>query len=1061
MESSFARALQSFSGGLDPGAERIANLGGSAAAVFLAALDERFLMVEKTEDRARTLCRDIAFYRQVTGRDAPPVELLPSALDVEATGVRAKLVRAGTGAFGGLCASPMAFEHALWSDEALATVVVRLEAGTEVDRETLELCLVDAGYLKSPLVTSAGQFSLRGFILDVYPAGAAEPVRAEFFGDDIEELREFDVETQRSIRELDEVLLLPASGPPEGRDMPVPEFVEGMLRFCSSDLLQEERALFSGWHLELSRYRISSEGAHQAGGLSIAGLGVMHGERKDLYELPARISDLSGQERVVIVASSKGQAERLHEVFGDEGVLCPVVPLAEAGAYEGNCFITVGGLSEGLRVPGLTVLTELELFGGRPAYRPIRRSKVSGLLANVDDLMQGDFIVHAEKGIGKFLGLMHEEVEGTGYDLLALEYDEGDRLYLPIDSIGQVRKYHVQEGVEPRLDSLRTKRWQKTRARVLKKIKVLAGKLLKLYAGRELADGVAFGRDTEMHREFDSFFPYEETPDQSASVKAIKRDMESPRPMDRLLCGDVGYGKTEVAMRAAFKAVHHGKQVAVLVPTTLLCEQHVRVFRQRFSAFPVTIDSISRFKTPAKRRDVLAKLARGEVDIVISTHSLLRKDTRFHDLGLLIIDEEHRFGVRQKEKLKDLKLGVDVLALSATPIPRTLQMSLSGIRSMSVIETPPEERLAVITEVASFSMALVRDAVNAELARGGQVFFVHNRIKDIMKLYEKLRHAVPKARVAVVHGQMPEREIERVMLGFLNRETDVLLSTAIVGSGLDIPTANTIIVDMAHMSGLADLYQLKGRVGRSDTRAYAYFLIPGEDVITEQARMRLQALQELSYMGAGFRLAMKDLEIRGAGNMLGAEQSGSIEAVGFDLYMEMLEEAVAEVRGEPRKKELKTLLNLRANAYVPEAYIGDMALRLSAYRAVSSAEDEEGLRAVSEEMADRYGPLPGPFETLIRVRALALLAQGLQVAEVSERGGRVRLVFAEGAGMSADMVMEATGKGRGKDLGLRFQPAGFEFKSGPDVLEETREVLESLARASGYAGQPQGQGIEA
>ncbi len=1043
MEVSFADRLGAFARGLDRASGRIANLGGSATAVLLAVFDERFLMVEKTEDRARALCRDIALYRAVMGSKAPPVGFLPSALDVEATGARARIVRAGAGAFGGFVASSGAFEDALWEPVALDSAVVRLDAGEEVDRETLEFCLLDAGYVKAPLVTSPGQFSLRGFILDVFPAGADGPVRAEFFGDDIEELRAFDVETQRSIKELDEVLLLPASGPPEGRDMPLPLFVEDMPKLCSSDLTEEERALLPEWTLELSRYKIGGEGV-AAEGLSIAGLGVMHGERKDLYELPTRIDDISRQEQVVIVASSGGQAERLHEVFADESVVCPVVAFDEAGAYAGRCFITVSGLSEGLRVPGLLVLTEKELFGGRPAYRPLKRSKVSGLLTNVDDLAQDDFIVHADKGIGKFLGLMHEEVEGTGYDLLALEYDEGDRLYLPIDSIGQVRKYHVQEGVKPKLDSLRTKRWQKTRARVQKKIKVLAGKLLKLYAGRQLTEGVAFGQDTEMHREFDSFFPYEETPDQSSSVEAIKRDMESPRPMDRLLCGDVGYGKTEVAMRAAFKAVHHGKQVAVLVPTTLLCEQHERVFKQRFSAFPVTIDSISRFKTPARRREVMEKLARGEVDIVISTHSLLRKDTRFHDLGLLIIDEEHRFGVRQKEKLKDIKLGVDVLALSATPIPRTLQMSLSGIRSMSVIETPPEERLAVITEVAPFDMTVVRDAINAELARGGQVFFVHNRIKDIMKLYEKLRDMVPKARVSVAHGQMPERELERVMLGFLNREADVLLSTSIVGSGLDIPTANTIIVDMAHMHGLADLYQLKGRVGRGDTRAYAYFLIPGEDMITEEARMRLQALQEMSYMGAGFRLAMKDLEIRGAGNMLGAEQSGSIEAVGFDLYMEMLEEAVAEIRGEPVKKEVKVELNLRVNAYVPEAYVEDMALRLSAYRAVSAASDKEALQAVGEEMADRYGPLPGPFETLIRVRGLALLAEQLQVTGVTDRGGMVRLDFQEDAGMSADRAMEALGK----RAGLRFHPSGFEFRCSSDVLDETMGVLERLLEAA-------------
>jgi transcription-repair coupling factor (superfamily II helicase) len=1037
--------ITDYTTGLDMSRGRIANLGGSATSAFLSGLERKYLFVEKTEDRARLLVNDIRFYYAVLGRKGNGAKHLPAAEDVATHGERASLVSAGIKDIDGLVASPLAFEEALWDLDALDKVLIRLEAGSDTDREVLELCLEDAGYQKAPLVTSAGQYSLRGFILDVYPAGAGAPVRAEFFGDEIDELREFDVETQRSIRELDSLTLLPVADPPNGSDMPLPIFVKDILRACASDLAEEEKALINEWDLELSRFKFGGEGV-QAGVLNIAGLGVMHGERKDLYELPKKIAELSKGEQVLIVASSAGQAERLREVFADEEVICPVVALAEAGAYDGPCFLTVGELSEGLRIPGLTVLTERELFGGRPAYRPLKRSKVSGLLTNVDDLLVGDFIVHAEKGIGKFLGLVHEEVEGTGYDLLALEYEEGDKLYLPIDSIKQVRKYHVQEGVEPKLESLRSKRWQRTRERVLKKVKALAGKLLKLYAGRELTEGWAFGQETEMHREFESFFPYEETPDQTSAIRAIKKDMESKKPMDRLLCGDVGYGKTEVAMRAAFKAVFDGKQVAVLVPTTLLCEQHVRVFKQRFSAFPVTIESISRFKTPAKRKDVINRLARGEVDIVISTHSLLRKDTQFYDLGLLIIDEEHRFGVSQKEKLKDLKLGVDVLALSATPIPRTLQMSLSGIRSMSTIETPPEERLAVITQVSTFSLGLIRDAINAELARGGQVFFVHNRIKDIMKLYEKLMETVPKARISVAHGQMPERELERVMLGFLNREFDVLLSTAIVGAGLDIPTANTIIVDMAHLSGLADLYQLKGRVGRSDTRAYAYFLIPGEDMITEQARMRLQALQELSYMGAGFRLAMKDLEIRGAGNMLGAEQSGSIEAVGFDLYMEMLEEAVAELRGQPLKEEIKTTLNLRANAYVPEAYIPDMALRLSAYRSVSGAVNEEALKRVNEEMADRFGPLPEPFKVLIEVRRLSIMAHMLDITDITERGGKVTVVFSEKAGMTADRVSDIMGKRKG----LKYHPTGFEYKYKAQVIEDLQGVLlKFLERSSG------------
>ncbi len=730
-------------------------------------------------------------------------------------------------------------------------------------------------------------------------------------------------------------------------------------------------------------------------------------------------------------------------MLAEGDVTAPVIEFNELPAYPGAVSITVGGPSAGFHAPGLLVLTEEELFGGKPAYRPIKKSRVKKLLATIDDLAVGDYVVHTEKGIGRFLGLQRQRVEDTEYELIALEYAEGARLYLPLSAIELIKKYHADEGAAVRLEKLGSAGWKRTRERVGKRIREMADELLKIYAGREVARGFAFSPDTVMHREFESFFPYEATPDQLNAVEEIKRDMESDRPMDRLLCGDVGYGKTEVAMRAAFKAVFDARQVVVLVPTTLLCEQHARIFKKRFSAFPVKIDYISRFKSPAERKDTIERFERGEIDIVIATHAILRTGLRAKGLGLLIIDEEHRFGVAQKERIKELRSGIDVLSLSATPIPRTLQMALSGIRGMSLIETPPEERLSVATTVAVSDPQLIRQAIERELIRGGQVFFVHNRIESIERTATRVRGLVPDARIAVAHGRTPERELERIMLDFLNGAIDVLVCTAIVGAGLDIPTANTIIIDMAERMGLADLYQLKGRVGRSNVRAYAYFLVKSEETLTDDARKRLQALQELSYVGAGFRLAMKDLEIRGAGNLLGAEQSGNIDAVGLDLYMEMLERAVAEIKGVPIKEKTHCTVSMALNAFIPEGYVEDISLRLSAYRAVAGAETEEELQEIMRGLVDRYGPMPPEAENLVAVMGLRILASGLGISELTQLGRRLGFALAEGSPLAPDRIMAALG------AKVRFTQKGFEFQTGKgdEAVAAARAVLGRLAGA--------------
>lgn len=1033
----FLSAIDSSSSG------RIYNLSGSSMALYLAHVQESVFVLGHGEQETRRLWDDIICYRKLLGIEGPEVLYIPSADGgPEAEGMRAhavfRLVEGGSGI--SLVAAIEAFDRPLWNQENLLDSALILERGTELSRVTVEERLLGLGYVRMPLVTDRGQYSVRGYILDVFPSTGPHPLRVEFFGDVIDDVRSFDPDTQRSIRQADSFVLLPSGDPDAGGTGPEALY-EGR-RVFALEPAPETGLPDNATHL--SRFAIAGEGA-DSGLLMIPGMGIMPGERKDMSSLAPVIKSLVPQTRVVFFSSSGGQAERLRDIMREGDVTAPIIPLQELPSYDGAVSITVGGPSAGFYAPGLLVLTEEELFGGKPAYRPIKRTRVRKLLATIDDLAVGDYVVHADKGIGRFVGLQRHKVEDLEYELIALEYSGGDRLYLPLSSIDLIKKYHAQEGSETRLERLGTTAWKRTRERVRKRIRDMADQLLKIYAEREVSEGFASSPDTEMHREFESFFPYEETPDQLTAIEEIKRDMESGRPMDRLLCGDVGYGKTEVAMRAAFKAVFDNRQVVVLVPTTLLCEQHARIFKKRFAAFPVKVDFISRFKSTADKKQTIEEFERGNIDVLIATHSILRAGLKIRNLGLLIIDEEHRFGVAQKERLKELRRGIDVLTLSATPIPRTLQMSLSGIRGMSLIETPPEERLSVVTTVAVAEDRLIREAIERELRRDGQVFFVHNRIEDIERVARRVRNLVPDARIEVAHGRTKESELERIMLEFLNGSVDILVSTAIVGAGLDIPTANTMIVDMADRMGLADLYQLKGRVGRSNVRAYAYFLVPNEDAITDDARKRLQALQELSYVGAGFRLAMKDLEIRGAGNLLGAEQSGNIDAVGLDLYMEMLERTVAELKGMPIEEKMQALVSISLNAFVPEEYIEDISLRLSAYRAVAGAYTEGELEDVRKGLSDRFGPLPEECENLIRVMGLRILASGLGISELSQTGRRLGFALSEGSRLTPDVIVAALG------AKVRFTQKGFEYSlgKGDEIVAGARAVMGRLRGALG------------
>lgn len=790
----------------------------------------------------------------------------------------------------------------------------------------------------------------------------------------------------------------------------------------------------------------------------------------------------------IFVLPSKGVADRIREVLNEHEVAGLVSDLVSAPLNhtapginqhsESPIIITIGQLSVGFALTSvqLTIYTEGDIFSQtispeRPAK--IKRSQAAAFISDFRDLKIGDYVVHIDHGIGQFQGLVQLQTEGAPApgstyarmigaatpketngkrEFMLLVYADGARLYVPVERLDLVQKYSSPEGHIPTLDRLGGIAWQKTKARAKRAMRDLAEELLKLYAERKLVKGYAFSADSPWQQEFEEAFPYELTPDQVAAIEDTKRDMEQPIPMDRLLCGDVGYGKTEVAMRAAFKAVMDGKQVAVLAPTTVLAYQHLRTFRARFAAFPVRVELLSRFRSPKEQKKVVAAVEAGEVDILIGTHRILSRDLHFKDLGLLVIDEEQRFGVAQKERLKHLKKRVDVLTMTATPIPRTLNMSLLGLRDMSVIETPPRDRLAIQTNVVPFSESVIRSAIEQELQRQGQVFFVHNRVESINTIAELIRRIVPAARLIVAHGQMSEKEMEKAMLDFIAYKYDVLVATTIIENGIDIPRANTIIVNRADAYGLAQLYQLRGRVGRSSRRAYAYLLIPTEQELTPIARRRLAAIREFSELGAGFRLAALDLELRGAGNLLGGQQSGHIEAIGFDLYCRMLERTVAELRGEEIEEEISTQLNLGVDVRIPEEYISDMSQRLRTYKRIASARSDEELGHIAEEVADRYGRLPEPVENLLSYARLRREAERLGIVSIDRVDESFAIKLGDKTRVEPGRLMQWVNDNPAASFSstgvLKVKPEAAVWKQGEKgVFAALEIVLRSLQRA--------------
>ena len=763
------------------------------------------------------------------------------------------------------------------------------------------------------------------------------------------------------------------------------------------------------------------------------------------------LDGLRNEHRVILVARSRGQVDRLLALLREHDLPAeswnPSLWSSERAGrlpfYVLHGDLSVGFLSGELR---LALLTEEELFAKGARHKPQPKSRTATFLSSLEDLNVGDYVVHVQHGIAKYRGLKRLSVQDFESDYLILEFAGGDTLYVPLDRLNQVQRYSGAESHVPRLDRLGGTSWAKTTARVKKDIEEMAQELIDLYANRELVKRNAYGTATTLYHEFEAAFEYEETADQLKAIADISRDLESPKPMDRLVCGDVGYGKTEVAMRAAFKAVEHDRQVAVLVPTTLLAHQHYENFAERFAPFPMRVALLSRFQSPRETKAILKDVAAGTVDVVIGTHRLLQKDVTFRHLGLVIIDEEQWFGVKHKERLKQLRTQVDVLTLTATPIPRTLQMAMSSVRDLSIIDTPPAGRLAIKTEVVRFSDKAVRDAVLRELGRGGQVYFVHNRVETMERIGAWLRQLIPEARMVMAHGQMDAKPLEAVMLKFVKREADILIASAIIQSGLDVPTANTIIVNRADLFGLAQLYQLRGRVGRGGDQAYAYFLIPDEGTLTGDAQKRLIAIQQFTELGSGFRIAAADMEIRGAGNLLGKQQSGHIAAIGLDLYMQMVEQAVQRLKGHVIEDEPDPTLQLPVSAFIPEQYVTDAHHRLSLYKRLTACSQVGELALMHGEIQDRYGPPPEPVERLLEVMQLRTHAKRLRLASLEVHGQVVTIVFQPKATIPEPAVHRLMDQLKKR---LKFlSPVSFEISmrqdDWPSQFSELNAILQSL-----------------
>lgn len=1098
--------IQSVVNGLKNGLKEqlIAGVSGSARSMLVSivqqSVERPVLLITHQLVHAQELYDDLVeFIGEENVHLYPVNELIASEIAVASPELRSQRIDALTQwskRKNGILVAPIAaVKRILPPPDYWEKYQLPFTVGEEINIENYLASFVDMGYERVSMVTTPGEFSVRGGIIDIYPITEEHPIRVELFDNEVDSIRYFDADTQRSLTKEQSVIVQPASElllteedllsaanrledglqdtlskmkNSEKKELLIETIEYDVDRLKNFERFQEMYKYIGYFYEkpaslldylpqdgiilldEMNRIHetavnLDKEEAEWYSSLLEAGKMIQKGKFSYDWESvwsrmhqprlymsvflrhipntnPQNIVNLSsrpmqefhgqmhlfknelkrwekGGFSVIVFAPSEQRAEKIHSIFQDYEIEAEVAKKLNLPVQKPA--IVVGQLSSGIELPmhKLVIITENELFKKR-IKRQRKRQKISNAerIKSYQELKVGDYVVHTNHGVGKYLGIETLEINGLHKDFMLIRYSGDDKLYVPIDQIDLVQKYVGSEGKEPKLYKLGGTEWAKVKRKVQSSVEDIADDLIKLYAERETRKGFAFSKDTEMQREFEASFPYQETEDQLRCIAEIKEDMEKDRPMDRLLCGDVGYGKTEVAIRAAFKAVMDGKQVAILVPTTILAQQHYDTIRERFQDYPIEIGLLSRFRTRKQQQETIKGIKKGTVDVVIGTHRLLSKDVEFYDLGLLVVDEEQRFGVKHKEKIKQMKTNVDVLTLTATPIPRTLHMSLLGVRDLSVIETPPENRFPIQTYVMEYNPIVVREAIEREMGRGGQVFFLHNRVESIDKVARDVGMLVPDARIAIAHGRMSETELENVIVSFLEGEFDVLVSTTIIETGVDIPNVNTLIVTNADHMGLSQLYQLRGRVGRSNRVAYAYFTYHKDKVLTEVAEKRLQAIKEFTELGSGFKIAMRDLSIRGAGNLLGAQQHGFIDSVGFDMYSQMLKEAIEKRKAGKEITEIAPFepeLTLNLDAYIPDEYIKDEKQKIEIYKQFRSIDTEEDIEELKEELIDRFGDYPKEVDNLITVSSLKMYAKRERVESIMEKGKRIVMLLTE------------------------------------------------------------------
>ncbi len=1070
------------------------------------------IYVAYNEMQARKLFEDFSFFLGDDLLFYPTKEIM--LYDVEAKSYdtvyqRLRVLdRVSRGDFSFIITSVEAISHRLVRPDILWENVIEIDYQSRIDLEDLSRKLIVMAYERVEAVEKRGQYAIRGGIVDVFPVDGDNAARLELFGDEIDSIRSFDVNTQRSTGQIESVRIIPAREVIYSLEMK-----DKIIKAVKSDLEQagkKNHSLTSRVNTDMERLRESwyfagidryiayityepasffdyagddnllfmDEPARQKQRLDnlllehaeickamlekgqllpqgtrlhfdyndiftkadkrkVFYMNTIHGDsistkNAELVNLPCRImgsfqgninmlaESLEGwkrdKNRVVLLSGTKGRGERLRETLWEKGIETVYEDTAQMPIQPGQVVITHGSLNKGFEYPtiGLVVVSDKEVYGRDKRKLAKSSSKHKGRPISVfSELTIGDYVVHQAHGIGQYVGIEKLSVEGIKNDYLKIRYREGDFLYIPTNQMDLIQKYIGSEGKQPKVSKLGGTDWIKTKKKVKDSLRELAAELIRLYAHRQAIKGFAYSKDTVWQAQFEEQFPYEETEDQLKCIEEIKVDMESGHVMERLLCGDVGYGKTEVALRAIFKAAMDGKQVAYLVPTTVLAQQQHNSFVERLKDFPVTVDVISRFRTRSEQRRILKNVKQGNIDVLIGTHRLLQKDIHFKDLGMLVVDEEQRFGVAHKERLKNLAPGVDVLTLSATPIPRTLHMSLVGIRDISIIEDPPEERYPVQTYVMEYNREVVKDAIIREIGRQGQVFYLYNRVRSIDVKATEIQAMVPDARIAVAHGQMEERQLEDVMMSFIAGEFDVLVCTTIIESGLDMPNVNTIIVEDADRMGLAQLYQLRGRVGRSNRLAYAYITYKKDKIVNEVAEKRLQAIKEFTELGSGFKIAMRDMEIRGAGNLLGSQQHGHMESVGYDMYCRLLDEAVRELKGEPvKKEEAEITIDINVSAYIDDSYISTESRKIEMYRKIAAIRVEQDVLDIKDELMDRYGEITDPVENLVKIAYIKALACSLGFSSVTQKNDTIILSIASGKNVNLQAFGKAAEKYR-------------------------------------------------